>query len=257
MRWRKQDGLEWLEWTAEGARAAFSTRLGGSSAGPYESLNLGIRTGDEAASVRENRHRLAATLGLDPLSVAMARQVHGANLLVHDGPQDPSVFAQGAVAPVEADAHVTRRPGIALCVLVADCLPVALVGAEGIAMLHCGWRSLAAGIVRRGVEEVDARAAAVGPGIGRDRFEVGEEVLEAFEHLGTDVADGRLLDLQEVTVRLLREAGVTDIEAAGICTYEDRRFYSHRRDAGHTGRQAGLAWLEQPESKRHGEGGAH
>lgn len=246
MRWCQQDGVEWLEWTAGPVRAAFSARSGGVSTGPYESLNLGVRTGDSADCVRENRRRLTTALGLDPPSVAMARQVHGADVVTHDEHPDPPVFANGAVAEVEADGHVTARPGLPLCVLVADCLPVALAGPGGVAMLHCGWRGLAAGIVRRGVEEVGATAAAAGPGIGRDRFEVGDEVHEAFEHLGPDVADGRLLDLEEITVRLLREAGVTSIETTGICTYEDPRFYSHRRDQGVTGRQAGIAWLESP-----------
>jgi YfiH family protein len=130
-----------------------------------------------------------------------------------------------------------------LLVLVADCLPVALAGPGGVAMLHCGWRGLAAGIVGRGVAAVSAEAAAIGPGIGRCCYEVGPEVLEAFEGLGDGVADGRMLDLAEVARRQLRGAGVEQVECAGLCTScEPQLFFSHRRDGGRSGRQAGLAW---------------
>ncbi len=134
---------------------------------------------------------------------------------------------------------------MAALVFVADCLPVALSGPGGVAMLHCGWRGLAAGIVARGVDAVGATHAAIGPGIGGCCFEVGEEVLGAFSGLGAGIAAGRMLDLPEVARRLLREAGVREIESAGLCTScEGALFFSHRRDAGRTGRQAGLAWLE-------------
>ena len=145
----------------------------------------------------------------------------------------------------EVDGHVTAEPGLALLVFVADCLPVALAGPGGVAMLHCGWRGLAAGIVARGAEAVGATHAAIGPGIGPCCYEVGDEVLGAFAGLGDGVAAGRMLDLAEVARRLLREAGVEQVESAGLCTScEAELFFSHRRDAGRTGRQAGLAWLD-------------
>jgi copper oxidase (laccase) domain-containing protein len=110
-------------------------------------------------------------------------------------------------------------------------------------MLHCGWRGLAAGIVARGVAEVQATAAAIGPGIGRCCFEVGTEVLERFAGLGDGIADGRMLDLSEVAARLLAEAGVERVERTDMCTScEEDLFFSHRRDGGVTGRQAGVAW---------------
>ena len=118
----------------------------------------------------------------------------------------------------EADGHVVAEPGLAPLVFVADCLPVALAGPGGVAMLHCGWRGLAAGIVAEGVEAVGATDAAIGPGIGPCCYEVGEEVLAAFAGLGEGVAAGRMLDLPEVARRLLREAGVERVEAAGLCT---------------------------------------
>ena len=113
-------------------------------------------------------------------------------------------------------------------------------------MLHCGWRGLAAGIVARGADAVGATHAAIGPGIGACCYEVGEEVLDAFAGVGEGVASGRMLDLPEVARRLLREAGVRSIESAGLCTScEGELFFSHRRDAGRTGRQAGIAWIDE------------
>ncbi|MET0927293.1 MAG: laccase domain-containing protein, partial [Solirubrobacterales bacterium] len=127
----------------------------------------------------------------------------------------------------------------------AAALPVALAGERGVAMLHCGWRGLAAGIVERGAREVGATAAAVGPGVGRCCYEVGEEVLEAFAPLGDGIADGRMLDLPEVARRLLARAGVDEVELSGLCTScEPGLFFSHRRDEGRTGRQAGLVWVD-------------
>ena len=145
----------------------------------------------------------------------------------------------------EVDGHVIAEPGLAALVFVADCLPVALAGPGGVAMLHCGWRGLAAGIVARGAEAVGATDAAIGPGIGPCCYEVGEEVLAPSPSSATGVAAGRMLDLAEVARRLLAAAGVERIESAGLCTScEEELFFSHRRDAGRTGRQAGLVWIE-------------
>jgi polyphenol oxidase len=246
MRWRESDGVRWLEAELPGARAAFSTRLGGIGEGSFESLNLGVLTDDETGAVVENRRRLAAALGLRAERVAIGRQVHGAELAIHAVPQEPSPFAEpgGSEIP-EVDGHVIADPGLAALVFVADCLPVAMAGPGGVAMLHCGWRGLAAGIVARGAEAVGATDAAIGPGIGPCCYEVGEEVLGAFAGLGEGVASGRMLDLAEVARRLLRDAGVEEVESAGLCTScEGELFFSHRRDAGRTGRQAGLVWLD-------------
>lgn len=238
--------MRWLEAELPGATAAFSTRLGGVSGAPFDSLNLGVLSDDETGSVVENRRRLAAALGLDPGWVVIGRQAHGAEIAVHTEPQSPSSFAGPGSEIPEVDGHVTAEPGLATLVFVADCLPVALAGPGRVAMLHCGWRGLAAGIVARGVEAVGATDAAIGPGIGPCCYEVGEEVLGAFAGLGDDVAAGRMLDLPEVARRLLREVGVDQVESAGLCTScEPDLFFSHRRDAGRTGRQAGLAWLEE------------
>jgi polyphenol oxidase len=243
MRWAERDGVRWLEAELPGARATFSTRLGGVSEPPFDTLNLGILTGDER--VPENRRRLGAALGLDSHRVLIGRQVHASTVARHSSPMDPPAFANGSRAP-EADGQATGVPGLVPLVFVADCLPVALAGARGVAMIHCGWRGLASGIVERGVEEVEASAAAIGPAIGPCCYEVGEEVAGAFEPLGDGIRKGRMLDLVEVTRRLLAEAGVNDVEVAGLCTScEAELFFSHRRDGGVTGRQAGLVWMER------------
>jgi YfiH family protein len=253
--WREQQGVRWLEADLGSARAAFAARTGGVSAPPFNSLNLGMLTEDAAGAVAENRFRLARALGLQPEKVIFARQVHGAGLVSHVGPGRPShgSFAANGGADgspsreiTEADGHVVTEPGLAPLVFTADCLPVALSGPGGAAMLHCGWRGLAAGIVAAGAEAVAATDAAIGPGIGPCCYEVGAEVLDAFTDLGADVAVGRKLDLAEVARRLLARSGVTQVQSAGLCTScEADLFFSHRRDAGRTGRQAGLVWIER------------
>jgi YfiH family protein len=261
MEWRESDGLRWLEADLGAARAAFATRAGGVSTAPFDSLNLGVLTDDGTDAVRENRRRLATALGLAPERIPIARQVHGGELVFHSGPQQPSPFAEPGGKIPEADGHVVTAPGLAPLVFTADCLPVALSGPGGAAMLHCGWRGLAAGIVAAGAEAVGATDAAIGPGIGPCCYEVGDEVLDAFSTLGEGLAAvsgesraggdrsaRRHLDLPEVARRLLLAAGVERIEAAGLCTScESELFFSHRRDAGRTGRQGGLVWIEPGE----------
>jgi YfiH family protein len=233
MEWREDDGVRWLRAELDGACAAFSTRLGGVSEPPFARLNLGLLTDDVEESVTENRRRLAAVLGFEAEQIVFARQVHGTNLIEH-----PSELREG-------DGHVVREPGIAPLIFAADCLPVALAGPRGVAMVHAGWRGLAGGILALGAEAVEATSAAIGPGIGPCCYEVGDEVLEAFSSLGEGVASERTLDLAEVARRQLAGAGVERIGSAGLCTScEEALFFSHRRDEGRTGRQGGLAWIE-------------
>jgi YfiH family protein len=242
MRWRDHDGVRWLEAELPSAVAVFSTRIGGVSEPPFDTLNLGRLTGDPG--VRQNRHRLAAALGIDAGGVLIGRQVHEAHVRRHDGPTDPPAFAEPEPGLPEADGHATDRPGLAPLVFVADCLPVALSGEGGVAVIHCGWRGMAAGIVDRGAGEVGARAAAIGPSIGPCCYEVGDEVREAFASLGDGIADGGMLDLREVARRLLAGAGVEQVEVSDLCTScRPDLFFSHRRDHGRTGRQAGLVWM--------------
>jgi YfiH family protein len=254
MEWREHDGLRWLEATLPGASAAFTTRLGGVSEQPFAALNLGIFTEDDRDAVVENRRRLAAALDFLPERIAVAHQVHGAELIDHPGQPVPRCsFAlqglekeqrsPGGGGLVEADGHIVHTEGVAALVFVADCVPVALAGPGGVAMLHCGWRGLAAGILAKGVAAIDATDAAIGPSIGPCCYEVGQEVLTTFAQLGEDIAADRMLDLPEVARRLLAEAGVERVEASGLCTScEPELFFSHRRDSGRTGRQAGLVW---------------
>jgi polyphenol oxidase len=242
MQWHERDEVRWLESDLPGARAAFSTRLGGVSADSYASMNVAVKTGDDRDHVWENRHRLAAALGHSPADVVMGRQVHGAELRWHDRRQEPHVYADVVMSPYEVDAHATAVPGLAPLVMVADCLPIALSGPGGVAMVHGGWRGLSAGILATAARRVQAEAAAIGPGIGPCCYEVGEEVLSAFAEL-EGVATGRMLDLTAVATRLLERAGVSQVEASGLCTScNPELLFSHRRDGERTGRQAGLIW---------------
>jgi polyphenol oxidase len=249
MDWLETDGVRWLSATLGPAaggtgRVGFGSRVGGVSGAPYDSLNIGVLTDDADVAVIENRQRLARAVGIEPRNVPIGLQVHGADVAVHVGPQEPSPYAEPGTALEEVDGHVVRRPGLAPLVLTADCLPIALAGPGGVAMLHCGWRGLAAGIVGRGALAVEATSAAIGPGIGPCCFEVGPEVLEEFADLGEGIADGRMLDLPEVARRLLARAGVEEVESAGLCTScQADLFFSHRRDEGVTGRMGNLAWI--------------
>ncbi len=222
------------------ARVLFTTRAGGVSGGPYASLNLGTSTDDDPAKVSENRERLTQLTGA---GLALGRQVHEAHIHRADAPGHAG----------DADGQATTSRGIACTVLTADCLPVAVIAPGGVAMLHAGWRGLAASVLEEGVAalrvagegESDGLVAAIGPGAGRCCYEVGDEVRAAFADEGEDVRAGRNLDLPLIAERRLRRSGVTEVHQTGLCTMCDRRerFFSHRRDGGVTGRQAGVAWL--------------
>jgi polyphenol oxidase len=229
-----------------GARAFFSTRNGGVSRDPYRSLNLGILTDDDPAHVSENRERFAHAAGVDAERVAMGWQVHGSDLREWSEPPADLAFAQpGDKELHRVDGHVTSIRGVGLLVLVADCYPVALSDGRKVAMLHCGWRPLGGGIVEKAVGSFERPpSAAVGPGIGGCCYEVGPEVLEPFAGL-EQVADGRMLDLRAVIDRKLAAAGVTEVHHLDLCTScHPDLFFSHRRDQGLTGRQAGLVVLD-------------
>ena len=239
--------MKLLEWeAAPGAyRVAFTTRLGGVSGGPFESLNLGILTEDDPACVVENRRRLAAAVGADAETATMAWQVHG-NVVTEAKPRGilvRTVFER-------CDGLWSDRPGQAMALLTADCYPVALARATGdpaLCVLHVGWRGLLGGIVESGAATLGQGLlhAAIGPGIGPCCYEIGEEVAGPFrERFGDDVVAERRLDLAEATERALRRAGVVGVERAGHCTAcEPDLFYSHRRDRGRTGRQGVIAYI--------------
>ncbi|HEX2104046.1 MAG TPA: polyphenol oxidase family protein [Solirubrobacteraceae bacterium] len=215
----------------DGGTALFTTRRGGVSEGPFASLNLGLWTDDEPQRVRENRARVERLGGG---RLAQAHQVHGVRVI--------EARPSNGGEPPDADGQVTSARGVAPMVLTADCLPVALIAPEGIAMLHAGWRGLAGGILAGGADALRARgasriAAAIGPGAGPCCYEVGDQVHAAF---GTS---GRTIDLKALARARLEAAGVEEVHDCGLCTMCDpERFFSHRRDGGVTGRQAGLAW---------------
>jgi polyphenol oxidase len=230
------------------ATVTFTTRQGGVSEGPYESLNLGILTDDDPACVRENRRIASRMIGVEPESVIMGWQVHGTEIRDWTGlPPDPGYASPGGRDLEQLDGHITRDAGIALLVLVADCFPVALSDGEQAAMLHCGWRPLAGGIVEKALARfASPPAAAVGPGIGGCCYEVGDEVLAAFADI-EGAASGRMLDLRAVISAKLAAAGVTDVQHVDRCTScQPELYFSHRRDGGVTGRQAGFVVRDGP-----------
>jgi purine-nucleoside/S-methyl-5'-thioadenosine phosphorylase / adenosine deaminase len=241
-----------------GVAAAFTGRAGGASAPPYQSLNLGLRVGDDLRGVLGNRRRTATVLGLAGLPWAVARQVHSAVVLrvaldrLGQGPPE-------AKPPVgEGDGLASDEPGVVLAVLTADCAPVLLAdpAAQVVAAVHAGWRGLAAGVVEAGVAamaELGADPAAtvglVGPAIGGCCYEVGPDVRAAVGDrypgaLATTRSGRPALDPAAGAVEALTRAGVGEVRAAGECTFDqDERFFSHRRDHGRTGRQAALIAL--------------
>jgi polyphenol oxidase len=236
-----------LRWDAPGPyRVAFSTRLGGVSDGPFESLNLGILTTDEPDRVVENRRRLCDAVGADAETATMAWQVHGATVTE----AEPRGILRPGTEFARCDGLRTERPGQAMVLVTADCLPMALARANGtpaLAVLHVGWKGLLAGIVEAGVQALDGGplAAAIGPGIGPCCYEVGEEVAAPYrERFGNEIVAGRKLDLAEAAERALRAAGVEDVRRTGHCTAcEPDFFFSHRRDRGLTGRQGVVAHI--------------
>ncbi|AEY00737.1 hypothetical protein GU3_04900 [Oceanimonas sp. GK1] len=226
--------------------AAQSTRTGGVSRAPWHSLNLGSHVGDDAASVRTNRERLAACLNL-PSEPVWLEQVHGIRVLTLPAENDN----------LTADAVVSRTPGRVCAVMTADCLPVLFCDQAGtvVAAAHAGWRGLAAGVLEATLQEMqvdpDTVLAWLGPAIGPRAFEVGGEVREAFmahselaEEAFAPRGDKWLADIYHLARLRLAAAGVHHIYGGEHCTVsESERFFSYRRD-GQTGRMASLVWLD-------------
>lgn len=229
-----------LWWDAPGPyEVAFSTRHGGVSGGPYESLNLGVLTRDGRENARENRRRLCEAAGADPERLAMNRQVH-------------SRTVNRAVAGErgrEGDGLWSDEPGTPMLKLTADCLPIALARRAGppvLALLHAGRMGLLEGVVEAGVAALGGAdvAAAVGPGIGPCCYEIGDDIADAYRaRFGGDVLRGRNLDLWTAAERVLRAAGVDSVERVDICTACSSDFFSHRRDGGVTGRQGVIGYV--------------
>ena len=223
----------------------FTTRWGGCSTGPYAELNLAAAVGDDPAAVGANRAANASWLGVD--GVHFGRQVHGAT--VHVVGADPP----GAEVTPTCDALVTNRPGVALGVLVADCVPVLLADpvAGVVAAAHAGRRGLVAGVLARCVaamaaygSEPTAVVAAIGPAVGGCCYEVPADLQAQVagwvpQSVSTTRWGTPSLDLPRTAVTVLRGLGVRQVHREAVCTAEDERFYSYRR-SGVTGRFAGV-----------------
>lgn len=234
------------DWPAPArVKALVTTRVGGVSLPPYDSLNLGDHVGDDAEAVDENRRRLRRQLPGDPVWL---HQVHGTRC----------VDAAHAVARVEADASFSRRHGVVCAILTADCLPVLLCDAAGsvVGAAHAGWRGLLGGVIESSVTAMAVPGAQLmawlGPAIGAQAFEVGGEVRAAFvardaQAAAAFVAHGEekwLCDIYLLARQRLAALGIHRVAGADYCTLRDpRRFYSYRRD-GATGRMASCIWLD-------------
>ncbi len=219
---------------AQGLLVAFTNRTGGVSAAPYDSLNLAARGGDDPDVVEQNRVRAAQAVGFDAAQLALCRQIHGT---------DVKEVTKGEVGVVgEADALVVREPGPVAGILTADCAAVVVWGEGGAAVLHGGWRGLAAGVIEIGTEAVAAHTAYIGPCIRACCYEVGPEVVDAFRAGGLPVADERHVDPGTAADAALRRAGVTRVTDSTVCTGCDPSYFSYRRD-GVTGRQGAFVAL--------------
>lgn len=239
---------DWIvpDWPApKRVRALVTTRAGGTSRGPYASLNLGAHVSDDPAAVERNRERLRASLPADPVWL---QQVHGTEVV------------DAATAPplARADAAVARTRHVVCAVLTADCVPVLLAGGDGdaVAIAHAGWRGLASGVIEAAVARMGVPAASViawlGPAIGPRAYEVGPEVRAAFVRRDAAAAvafapgrdDRFVADLFLLARQRLAAAGVAAVYGGGHCTYtEAERFYSYRREPA-TGRFASLVWMD-------------
>jgi YfiH family protein len=237
--WCKRDGIGILSDEsafAAGLLLAFTNRHGGVSTPPFDSLNLAARVGDDPEAVQENRVRTARAVGFDNDCLALSRQVHGSELTEVE-PGDAGVVG-------EADGLVLRHSGPVAAILTADCAPVVVWGEHGAAVLHGGWRGLAAGVIDAGVAAVQASHAWIGPCIGACCYEVGSEVIDAFQARGLPVAGANHVDPAAAAEAALTEAGVKKVGVASVCTACDPAYYSYRRD-GLTGRQGAFVALLQ------------
>lgn len=242
---------DWIvpDWPAPArVHAVTTTRTGGVSTGPYASMNLATHVGDALDAVEANRLSLSRQLAL-PAGPVWLEQVHGTGICNLD--EDPSDTPR-------ADGAVATRAGAVCVVMTADCLPVLLCARDGsgVAAAHAGWRGLADGVIEAALDGLscppDAVLAWLGPAIGPQAFEVGEEVRLAFVNQDSQaetafhVREGRLYaDLYRLARQRLQARGVKAIHGGGRCTYtEADSFYSYRRD-GTTGRMASLIWIDE------------
>lgn len=239
----------------EKVKAFFTERVGGVSSGPWGGLdgimglNVGTRVGDNSGCVRMNRSIVS---DLCPAQPHWMTQVHGTDVVQAEDVADEAV---------QADAQFTMKPETVCVVQVADCLPVLLADKKAriVAAVHAGWKSLAAGVIEATVQAMKEKLpdcelkAWLGPRIGFDDFEVGDEVVIVFQTNYPEVTgavkakgDKQCVDLAAYAKAALAKSGVTDCEDCGLSTYADAgRFYSYRRDGEQTGRHAAVIWIEK------------
>lgn len=230
-----------------GVHAISTTRAGGISQPPYDSLNLASHVGDQKDTVQANRRHLIKQLDLAAEPVWL-EQVHG----------DTVIDAGAVVGTASADASFTRQSGVVCAVMTADCLPVLFCDQSGevVAAAHAGWRGLASGVLEATLAAMTVPAGSVlawlGPAIGPGAFEVGEEVRAAFVDRQAEAAtafhrrdNGQwLADIYQLARLRLASVGVEHVYGGGFCTFTDsERFYSFRRQST-TGRMASLIWIE-------------
>jgi len=260
-------------------KAFTTTRMGGISPSPYDSFNLGDHVGDDPNAVSQNRFFLKESLQL-PTDPSWLQQVHGNHIISADSMDG----ADNVLPKIEADGSFSLKKNSVCVIMTADCLPLLLTDKAGkmVMALHGGWRSLAAGIIKKGIsvfEKFDCCAADLmvwlGPAIGPEVYEVGQEVKDQFsiyeaafkpslfessKKVGAAKKESRwLMDIYAIAKMQLNACGVTEIYGGDHCTYkESELFYSHRRDGkqdgieggkqggqqgGQTGRMASLIWL--------------
>lgn len=238
------------DWPAPPRVHALATtrRLPGNSTPPYDAFNLGLRSGEDEATVRANRRLLQRAFAL-PAPPRWMQQVHGDRVL--------RMTAEVPDDEPQADAAFTSEPGVVLAIQTADCLPILLCADDGaeIAAIHAGWRGLAAGVIEACVQRLATKPsrllAWLGPAIGPASYEIGEEVRAAF--LAHDARAGEAFeptrpghwrcDLYALARQRLTALGVIRIFGGGFDTFADARFYSYRRDGARSGRMASLIWL--------------
>jgi len=233
------------DWPAPAnVRAFTTTRVGGFSKDSWNSMNLGLQCGDDPAAVQRNQEKLVSLL---PVAPQWLRQVHGTQVVTHS-------LASGEEP--EADGLVSFSPGQVGAVLTADCLPVLFCNRSGnrVAVAHAGWRGLAQGVLQATVKQMKEMPGEImawlGPAIGPEVYEVGEDVRQAFpKEQGIYFrknGETWMLDLYGVAKRILTQLGISAVYGGHFCTFRDReRFFSYRRD-GVTGRMASVIWLELP-----------
>lgn len=235
------------DWPAPpGIGALCTTREGGVSAAPFDRLNVGTHVGDAPEAVAENRRRVRALVPAEP---RWLEQVHGIDVLDADA-------SPPTAAPPRADGAVSRRAGVVLAIMTADCLPILFAARDGsvVGAAHAGWRGLAGGVIEATVRRMGVPPASVlawlGPAIGAAAYEVGEDVREAFVGIApTDAGAFRPrgggkfdCDLEALARARLARLGVSAVHGGGRCTArESDAFFSFRRD-GRTGRMAALVW---------------